>query len=154
MDDLNTFKHKKDLFYKTYPKGTEEEFYAQPDVRKYTKQYQDKIVMIGEDTFVQYEYKIEFHKENRYLIVSSDYQNPEDGFRILTQKYGGIENCYISFFGQRNLGGVRILVSWCEASRSYKPSFITTMQLRKILNFWVSTFVFVLIIYLIYKVFA
>jgi len=148
MSDTDTFRLQKDLFYQINPNGTEEEFYAQPDIRKYTKQYQDQIVKLGEDKFDQYQYKVEFPKEDRYLIVNTDYKIPEDGSRILTQKYGGIENCYVSFLGRINLNGIRILVNNCEASRSYQTKGMTTFPVGKILQFLVVGFV----IYLIFGV--
>ena len=143
------FKLQKDLFYQTNPNGTEEEFYAQPDVKKYTQAYQDQIVKLGEDKFDQYQYKVEFPKEDRYLIVNTDYKIPEDGSRILTQKYGGIENCYVSFLGRFNLNGIRILVNNCEASRSYQTKGMTTFPVGKILQYALFGFV----AYIIYGVF-
>jgi hypothetical protein len=149
MSESNNFNLQKDLFYQTNPNGSEEDFYAQPEIKKYTKEYQDRIVQLGEDKFHQYQYKVEFPKEDRYLIVNTDYKIPEDGSRNLTQKYGGLENCYVSYIGRINLSGIRQLVADCEASRSYKTTGMATFPLGKILQFGVIA----LAIYLAYKFF-
>ena len=119
---LDTVKELKDLYYKMSPNPTEEGFYSQPQVFKYTKAYQDQILQLGEETFQQYQYKIELHQEGRTIIVNTDYKIPEDGSRILTQKYGGIENCYVSYIGMVNPVNLRNMVNAYEASRSYIPS--------------------------------
>ena len=122
MADLNGFNIQKDLFYKGNPNATDDEFYARPEIRKYTQAYQDEIVKLGENSFTQYEYKVELPKEGKILIVSTDYEQKEDGSRILTQMHGGIENCYVSFLGRVQLSNRDKLVRDCEESRSHVPS--------------------------------
>ena len=122
MADINGFNIQKDLFYKNNPNATDDQFYAQPEIRKYTREYTDQIIRLGEGSYTQYEYKVELPKEGKVLIVDTDYEQNEDGARILTQKYGGIENCYVSFLGRVQLSNRDKLVSDCEASRAHAPS--------------------------------
>ena len=119
---LDAVKNLKKMYYSMAPNPTEEGFYSQAEVFKYTKAYQDQIIQLGENTFEQYQYKIDLHKEGRTIIINTDYRVPEDGSRILTQKYGGIENCYVNYIGMVNPVNLRNMAIAYEASRSYIPS--------------------------------
>ena len=64
MAEINTFLMQKDLFYKINPNGTDDEFYAQPEIKQYTKEFRDQqVIVMGEDKFNQYEYKVELIKD-------------------------------------------------------------------------------------------